>query len=203
MTKPPRAPTTRGATVALFRTKAERTKAARIKDLRQGILAFADTLSPSAVAEIVSALDTAAERATEGWRFMLLDPSALRRVNTMLEEHATRPGLARRVLEAALERLSSTSQEIHATQAELARELGEARGNVSVAVAELERLRVIWREPGEKPGAKRLFLNPWLATRLGIVERQAAQAAAPPLGLAPAPAAPRPAARALRLVASD
>lgn len=205
MRKPTRGREKPGGTVALFRTKAERSKAARIKDLRQGILAFAAELSPGAVAEIVSALDTASERATEGWRFMLMDPSAMRRVGAMLEEGSRRPAVARRVLDAALERLSSTSQEILATQADLAREIKESPANVSHAIADLVRLSVIWREPGEGR-AVRLFLNPWLATRLGIVERQAAQAAAPRIGTAPTPAPPPPARQArpaLRIVGGD
>lgn len=195
---------TRGASVSLFRTKTERAKADKLRDFRQTLLAF--SFPPHmTVAEVESRLEVEAQKSAEGWRFMLMDPGAWRRVTSLLDEHSARPAVARRFLEAALERLDSTSQQIRATQTELGREIGEAKGNVSVAVAELERLRVIWREPAEKRG-HRLFLNPWLATKLGPLERQAAQAAALPIGLDPVPQAPRPprqARAALRIVAGE
>lgn len=185
-----------------FKSRARAERSARLRDLRQGILAL-NGISAAAVSEIVNALDKAADYA-EGWRFVQLDPVAYTHVLRLLDRHSSRPRLAVRLLGMAMEKTSSMSQEILATRAEMAAECEAAPPHISTALRELERLGVIWREPGESGRSSRLILNPRLATRLGGMEREHAQANAPPITDpdAPPPApAKKPGGRpALRLV---
>lgn len=115
-----------------------------------------------------------------------------RHVTEHLEAHSPHCRLAVRLLAALTLRLSPRSQVIQATPAELAAEADVREADVRAALAELERLRAIYYVPG-KGGSRRMILNPWLATLLGPTRLRSVLKTAPPIGLEPAPQAPRPA----------
>jgi CRP-like cAMP-binding protein len=178
-----------------LRTKPERLREEQAAALRQMVLAFPGLPEP-AVGSIVAAIDRETV-ATSGWTFVMLSPAQNRAVVRWLLEHSSRPQKAVDLWSLLFEHLRFDTGEIMLAREEIAEQIGEAPGDVSRIMGELESIGAISRRrekvPGMRgPGVARYFMNPHVATHLTGKARDKAQAKAPPLKPAPKPKGRQP-----------
>jgi Crp-like helix-turn-helix domain len=178
-----------------LRSKPERLREEQAAALRQLVLAFPGLPEP-AVGSIVAAIDreTVAEN---GWTFVMLSPAQNRAVVNWLLEHSSRPQKAVSLWSLLFEHLRRDTGEIMLSREQMAEQIGEAPGDVSRIMGELEQIGAISRRREKVsgmrgPGMVRYFMNPNVATHLGGKARERAQAEASPLKLAPREGRKRP-----------
>jgi hypothetical protein len=178
-----------------LRSKPERLREEQAAALRQLVLAFPG-LTEHAVGSIVAAIDRETV-ATSGWTFVMLSPAQNRAVVNWLLENSSRPQKAVSLWSLLFEHLRRDTGEIMLSREEMAEQIGEAPGDVSRIMGELEGIGAISRQrmklPGMRgPGMVRYFMNPNVGTHLVGLARDKAQAAAPPLTPASSPKRRKP-----------
>lgn len=175
------------ATIRRLVPKTERLRADRASEFRALLHEHAVQLDlPMPLMRgLYQALDR--QTASRGrWTFIMLSPDQNNAVVTYLVQQSSRPLVAVRLWSMAFSCLDYDTGQILLTRDEMAERLGETPAHVSTVMTELEDAGAIIRRRQPVPGMRGrgvalYFLNPRVATHLGGAERDAAQAAAPPL----------------------
>src|SRR3954451_24682819 len=172
------------ARIVRLRTRRDRIEVAESAELRR-MIAERPGLPERARGEIIAAIDRETA-STNRWTFVMLSPTQNRAVVRWLLEHSSRPQKAIDLWSLLFEHLRFDTGEIMLTREEIAEQIGEAPGDVSRIMGELEQIGAISRRREKVagmrgPGVVRYFMNPNVATHLGGKARDHAQAKTPPL----------------------
>lgn len=172
--------------VVWVRTRAQRAREAHMEPREQLLLDLesAGVLDPATARAGRQYFEDQANslfKVSDKWRFVMLGRRETAELDTWLYSgNSKRPHLATRVyLHLCLSEDWRTG-EAKLSRAEIAQMVSSTRSEVSSVLSDLERFGAIQRKRDGR--ANRIFLNSRLATALPDGQRQAAQAAAPPLG---------------------
>lgn len=146
-------------------------------ELRQQIGGLA-ARHPQVLAELLALVDRRTV-SDSGWRFVMVGPAEDEAVVRWLTDHAKRLRVSLRLWARMKRRIRSDTNEILLTRAEMMECAGASSSHVSDALSELASIRAIERRQFGRE--VRWFLNDTVATHRVGAERDAAQAAAPPL----------------------
>lgn len=170
------------ATLHRLRTRVDRLNEGTAEKLRQLVLEFGEQegLSDRAVGPLVREIDqrTAAK---ERWRFIMISHAQFDAVADWVEANSKRPRVASRFWRKLLGHVRMDTGEVVASRDELAAEVGIAPVNLSRIVTELVGINALMRRRDGR--CVRYFVNPNVATHLGGIARERAQAAAGPVQL--------------------
>jgi hypothetical protein len=175
------------AKVRQFRSRADKTQASKVDQLRQLLLGLEPLLPSAPVGEVLNALPPDEADASDP-RFIMVYIEDFNAVADWLEEHSRSPRAAIRLLRQMLRFVHPTTQEVLRSREELAELVGCTPREVSRLMHELLSIQAVRRErrPVEGmrgPGTVRWFVNPRLGTHLPKGLRRMAYDQAPELKL--------------------